>query len=246
MELAEAIEKHNALAFFPIIVNRNMEVQDGQHRLKAAELLGVPVYYFIAEHGEVEIEHVPGIAGRTREWTLDDYLWHHVQNGKTEYLKLNEFYQKYRIAHGDNFLSLSKCMQLCNFGSTLKQRDRFIAGEYECNDVIFANIVARSILDFQPYIKHWNHGAFVDTIGNLTGNAAYDHGRMMAKMAYLGPRLIKCPDVASYIAVMSEMYNHRHTADNCIELRQIYAGDPGHRVDRKDKFHDIRSANRRS
>ena len=46
--LIDSIKKHNLLHLQPIIVDTNMNVIDGQHRLKAAERLQVPIYYVIA------------------------------------------------------------------------------------------------------------------------------------------------------------------------------------------------------
>ena len=43
--LAKSMKKSGQL--MPIIVNENLEVLDGQHRLKACELLGLPVAYVV-------------------------------------------------------------------------------------------------------------------------------------------------------------------------------------------------------
>lgn len=48
--LVKSIAKNNLLHLNPVIVNPNMEVIDGQHRIAAAELLGVPVYFQIDDN----------------------------------------------------------------------------------------------------------------------------------------------------------------------------------------------------
>ena len=44
-KLKLAIEYDNQLGIHPIIVNNNLEVIDGQHRLEVAKELGVDIYY---------------------------------------------------------------------------------------------------------------------------------------------------------------------------------------------------------
>lgn len=47
--LAESIQRNNQLEKHPIVVNQDMEIINGQHRLCAAKELGIPVYYIVQE-----------------------------------------------------------------------------------------------------------------------------------------------------------------------------------------------------
>lgn len=48
-KLKESIEKDNQLNLHPIIVNKNMEIIDGQHRLEVAKILGLDIFYLLGE-----------------------------------------------------------------------------------------------------------------------------------------------------------------------------------------------------
>ena len=50
--LVSSIAQNNLLQYSPIIVNDKMEVIDGQHRLAAAQSLGLPIYYVVAGDGD--------------------------------------------------------------------------------------------------------------------------------------------------------------------------------------------------
>jgi ParB-like nuclease family protein len=69
--MIESIKKKNMLKEHPIIVDKNMFVIDGQHRLKAAEHLKTPIYYIISENlGEEDI----GICQTQKVWLIGEFL----------------------------------------------------------------------------------------------------------------------------------------------------------------------------
>ena len=47
--LLESVQKKNLLDCHPIICDEDLNVIDGQHRLKVAETLQVPIYYIISK-----------------------------------------------------------------------------------------------------------------------------------------------------------------------------------------------------
>lgn len=54
------------LHVFPILVTKNLEVIDGQHRLEASRVLGSPVYYIVqGNDSSFEAVHRVNIAGKT-------------------------------------------------------------------------------------------------------------------------------------------------------------------------------------
>lgn len=70
----------------PIVVNEKMVVIDGQHRLKASEIVGAPVEYIIkdglSEHDIVRMNTVQ------KKWTLANHVEAWANRGNKEYIKL--------------------------------------------------------------------------------------------------------------------------------------------------------------
>lgn len=85
----------------PIIVNENMTVIDGQHRLSACQQLGLPVEYVIKEGlNEDDIVRMNTVQ---RPWKLINYIEAYANEGKEEYVKLlnlintKDYYQSVAI-----------------------------------------------------------------------------------------------------------------------------------------------------
>lgn len=48
-KLVTSIQEKNTLSYNPLLVNKKMEVIDGQRRLKAAEILSLPIFYLVLD-----------------------------------------------------------------------------------------------------------------------------------------------------------------------------------------------------
>lgn len=226
-KLYASVVKVNLLREFPIVVTPDFHVTDGQHRLKVAEALGVPIYYIVSERAT--IEHITMTTDAVSKWRDKHYLHRWCVEGKADYLRLHDFLNRY------SFLTISMGMNLCHYGDRRDMNEGFRHGHYKCNDLDYAVSVANALLDWSKHVKFWKDTRFVYAISNLMGNARYDHARMMAKMEYLSTRMVKCADVESYIAMMNPIYNHRVRRENWTELRKLNSADADWRPDRRHK-----------
>lgn len=119
-KLKRSIQQKNLLELRPIIVNEKMEVIDGQHRLLAAQDLGVEIYYIIEEKLTSKDVVLMNIS---KQWCLEDFLNYYCRNEHPEYIKLRDFLKKERIT-----LNIALALQL---GKTHKIRDEFKLGNYQ-------------------------------------------------------------------------------------------------------------------
>ncbi len=93
--LADSIKARNLLELRPISVNADMEVMDGQHRLLAAKLLGVPIYY--RQDHELQPSDII-LMNVAQTWKQSDYLNYYCRNNYPEYVKLKEFMKKNNLS----------------------------------------------------------------------------------------------------------------------------------------------------
>ena len=79
------IDSINTVGYIPnpIMVNEDMEVIDGQNRLKALEELGLPVYYFIVKGADINTARALNL-GRTN-WKPIDYVASYAESGIKPY-----------------------------------------------------------------------------------------------------------------------------------------------------------------
>lgn len=231
--LYDSIEKVNLLHVFPIVVDSKFTVYDGQHRLKVAEALGVPVYYIFDD--KVSIDHVTMTTDAVAKWEGKDYLHRWCIEGKQDYLDLQKFWFSNKMLKGKPFLSLQASANLCHYGDRKAMNIAFRQGSYKCNDLPFAESVTSALRDWSEHVEFFNHATFINAISNLSGNRHYDHQQMMSKMQYMSTRMVKCPDTASYIALIDEIYNHRVHVRNRVTLRKLGSADADYRIDRHRK-----------
>lgn len=118
--LVESIRSKNLLEFRPIYVNKHYEIIDGQHRLLAAEILGVPIYYQINE--QFKPEDII-IANTSKSWGAQDYLNFYYKNGHIEYEKLYNFVKTNNIQ--------LKIALILTMGQSKDSYYKFKNGEYK-------------------------------------------------------------------------------------------------------------------
>jgi hypothetical protein len=225
MRLYDAIAAKNLLSDNPILIDRGRVVVDGQHRLKVAEALKVPIYYIIAD--TATIIDVPGLASRRSPWTMLDYLHHWCVEGLPDYLQLREFMNR------NDFLPPVSTISLCYYGTNLNLRQKFNEGQYECNDEEFAQRVVGALLDFRDIgFKKWRDKIFIDTMSNLLSNADYDHKRMMSKLAFNPSAMRPAVSMDDYIEIINAIYNYKVRSDNHLVLRRLSSGHKKYRIDR--------------
>ena len=80
----------------PIIVNKNMEVIDGQHRLEACKRMGIPVHYIVSNN-EV-IENIPVYNTYQEKWGLEDYAHYWAEQGNENYKRILAIRDRVSIA----------------------------------------------------------------------------------------------------------------------------------------------------
>lgn len=228
MELKRSIEKRNMLRSYPIVIsseNGSWVVRDGQHRLMAARELGVPIYYTF--NNEMTTEDVAGINGPQKSWTMLDYLHHYRVRGFPEYIKLQDFLNKY------NWLSLAVAMELCMYGDRMRQN--FKGGGYICNDLEFAEQVAQGVLQLSRWVSFYREAVFIQAVGQLFEHEGYNHQRMLRKMEFLSVRLVKCVNVEEYMKVFNAIYNHQEREGNWLQITKLNSGSKARREDRRNR-----------
>ncbi|TXH52955.1 MAG: hypothetical protein E6Q97_14110 [Desulfurellales bacterium] len=234
MQLYDAVSAKNLLAEFPILVDTNLNVIDGQHRLKVAESLGVPIYYIVSDR--ITVDDISSTNANTRHWRPRDYMDRWLAEGRMEYIALDRFMKKFP------FFTLPEASRLCYFGDFMGFSQRFNRGEYRCNDSAFATKVAHALMDFAKVFPNYHDRSFINAVANLVGNVNYDHKTMMARLEYQSTKLVRCADMRSYIELVNEIYNYRTQQSRRVTLRLLTAGEPDWRPDRKKQERDLRLA----
>lgn len=221
--LYDAINTNNMLATYPIVVNKDNMVMDGQHRLEAARALEVPIYYVVSN--SVDVLDIAIANANSKSWTSTDYLHHYCKMGSKEYMKVRDYIDRYP------FITVSSALGIMASYQTMSTHHSFRRGDYVVNRPRFAEKVAQAIESLKPYIDFYGQVKLQKAITNLMLNPSYEHSRFLAKMEYLSNRMTKCADTESYIELIEDIYNYNVIAKNRVHLKTLYGASTVNRWD---------------
>lgn len=89
-KLKKSIEENNRLNLHPIIVNKNFEIIDGQHRLQAAKELGVDIYYIKSD--TINDDHLIESNVNQKSFEAENYIeYFSTKNKLPDYVELRNY-----------------------------------------------------------------------------------------------------------------------------------------------------------
>jgi hypothetical protein len=212
-----SIEENGSLVN-PIMVNKDMEVVDGQNRLLAFRKAGKPVYYYqVDDYG---IDEVRVLNIKQKNWNTMDYLNSFVAMGYEDYIELKKFHEKY------SEFTLTVCIALLSnkrtFGmystkekarkKTAEAKEKYMVfshGTWKIGDAAKAiEYAGRLRLIGQFYPKYYK-SVFVGTMLTLFENENFVFEEFMEKLKKRPDSLVDCNSRNQYKTLIEKIYNHR-------------------------------------
>lgn len=231
--LKNAIENHNLLADNPILVTLDFTVLDGQHRLRAAELLDTPIFYYFAS--DATIEDVPEMNGVRSAWKAQDYLDSWCKRGVNDYIAFRDFCKRF------DWMTLSTARELCYYGDNTGLKAAFMNGTFQCNNLVHAEKTALAVLDFRTTgFEYWRTAIFIRVVSNLISNADYDHKRMVHQLKRQSARLKPALTMEEYMKMLDGIYNYNRRGTPYVELRYLNTGNSKYRADMKSQRKQVK------
>lgn len=195
----------------PITVNTKYEILDGQHRFKAAQSLGLPIYYVIdrtLEKGDIIL-----LNSAQQIWKKEDFLKYYVQSGMEEYIKFQNYMKKC------GFL-FSIAFQLLNTSRNSKEGDEFKSGKYIFNEEK-ANRIENKLSDvnvicdfFKEKVtgsfKFINQAIFKHSLLSICCFSDFDLKTFLNKLEYNLHKFRRCSTKGTYLEQWIEIYNWKN------------------------------------
>jgi len=183
----------------PILVNKNMEIIDGQHRFAAAEELNLPIHYLIIDGGIGEVQR---LNTNTKNWKNEDYLNMFCDREFEDYLLFKRFMKEYQFS-----LETTLSILLNTHYVDKPLRDDFKNGKFKIKDATLALKNAEKILQIKPYYKGWNRRSFARALLIVFKIKEYNHSVFINKLKYCSHMLQHKINTATYLATIEEIYN---------------------------------------
>lgn len=210
-KIKNSLRINNMLELRPILVNKEMEVIDGQHRLQAALELGLDVFYTIQEKSNAM--DMVLLNSAQRHWKIDDYVRFYASEGKRSYIDIMELLKTKSMTFKD-FVALMGGLggaayvkikagtyeaNVKEIGVELTQKLEYI------NQVIY--LIAEKTMGKKKYLTT---AAFKRSISLLMNNTDFIPDVFLAKLQINLGKVHPCTTTTQYTEMFKSIYNFRN------------------------------------
>jgi hypothetical protein len=195
----------NLFEYCPILVNKDMYVIDGQHRLEACKRMKLPVYYCVVE--KITLNQIAKINSSQNKWNMNDFFNCFIQTGIKDYKTLKEFKEKYDISTGI-------AAQLLMYGTVNDAgggsvSEDFREGLFRIQKRESAEKIMKTAYDYQnvadlSIIKNRN---FLRAIQELLRSKEYNHQEVIDKLNLRKSVISKKSNFKEYAYQIEELFN---------------------------------------
>lgn len=226
--LIAAIEKHNQLQEYPILVSeRNdgkLEIADGQHRFEAAKALKVPIFY-IRSRQQITIEQIAAANQLQHSWSMKDWLDSWIARGNEEYRRLKEFSDTFR-------LPVTVAVEIIGRPYGGNAAEQFKLGKFKVVDMQFGQTVAHTISALRGHLPTSDLRLVRAIIRVLrVKNISID--RLIKKLVAHASMFERQATWMKYVELIERLYNKNvHFEDR---LSVVFEVDQSERLRRSDK-----------
>jgi len=211
-KIINSIKTRNLLEYRPILVSKNMEVIDGQHRLEAAKALGLDVFYIVKEEFQPDDMHLLNHA--QKGWSVDDYVNYHAKQGKKKYQELQAFCAKNELTSVDFFSITGKTS---GFKLRGLKRGTDALEDLEADFMLVTErlryiTAVRNYLDAKVMGKKLfiRSKSMMRALCQLLGSSEFDKSLFFDKLAQNITRIGACRTAEDYYSMLKGFYNYRN------------------------------------
>lgn len=174
--LVASIQQKNMLESHPILIDRDNYIIDGQHRLEAAKILNIPIFFVVDE--KVEEQDIPRCQIQ-KKWESSDYLKYYKEVND-DYGFVHEIYEKFGF-NGHLPFVISSCASIASAG------DAFRKGTFK---ITKSKLILRKkfeqIKEIKEAVKRKKENVYfsaesLKALWALVGDPKYNHKIMLDK-----------------------------------------------------------------
>ena len=196
----------------PIIVNKDMEIIDGQGRFEARKALRMPIQYIIEP--DADIEDCKLMNRYNTKWSNLDFAKSYAQAGNKNYINMLK-------ACSDTGLGITAVIRLANHTANTKDKveSNVIASgklqftEADIDKVVNTWACSEDIKNALLYPGRLND-AFYISVSIMLANGSYSHKRMLDNCKITRADYAQASNIGAQLKEFERIYNYRKTANN--------------------------------
>lgn len=198
--LARAISTKNLLHLNPIIVDADMRVIDGQHRMEAAKDLGVEIWYMVDE--DISKSDISHLNSNKKNWTLIDYVNFYTVEKRRGFATLSKF-----IAEHPQ-IPVSSAIGLLNpYGR--RNTKEVMEGYLDVSNIVQAGEIAEFLRWLRNHYEFAYNGSVISVIRQMYDNVNFDVEYLKEKILGQPRSLVKCVNARQYREMFLDIYNYK-------------------------------------
>lgn len=206
--LGESMAKHPDLfQYRPVLVNKNFELIDGQHRYQAAKQLKIPVWYEIAP--DLSTDEAQIINQNQNNWKLIDYARSHAAQG-------NEHYKKFLKGVEEHPMVPLYTIIRYLAGNALggKKSPEFKAGKFEARTYDVGMVYLEMLEELIEINRRFGLSTPSEAMFKVFQIEGYDHDRMISKLASVMPESVQLyGTIENVLRNLEDIYNWKQRND---------------------------------
>lgn len=197
--LVEAIKEKDLQ--IPIIVDHDMNVLDGQHRLDAYKIVGNPITYIIKD--KFELQDVRNVNSVNRKWTLTEYLMSYCKLGKKDYQLLEWFHRTYEFG-------IAECVAMLNGKGYVNVNilKEFRKGEFVIDDLEQGKTWAKNINACGEYFQYYKKATFIKAMLSAMKDKTFSFKIFFKRLSNNSSKLKNQGSRNDFIVNIERLYNH--------------------------------------
>lgn len=208
--LVATMAEQNLLQYFPIIVNEEMEVIDGQHRLRAARTMGMDVPYVVVEG--LSLEDVQRINTAQKGWELSDWVNSYCEQRNEDYEKLRAFKERHGVSWTiSGELTAAEGVRSGGDNGSKGMARVIREGDYKMGDKEQAEKIMEALVELQeyaPFVVKAN-GAFVSALNRAMRVPGFSLERLLSKLRDHNLSIEYQPTKKRFLLELERVYNFR-------------------------------------
>lgn len=198
--LVQKIKENDYTEFQPILVDKELNIVDGQHRYLACMELGLPIHFIVSQ--DIHIFAAAHMNQASKNWSSMDYARHYAQRKNPEYIRLLDLCHKYN----------QKISIMMSFGvqssKSTSHSQNVKAGTFKFRDDIDIDDFFEHIKIFDEYYTFSKKERFVKAVLKLYLNENYDKKVMEAKLRLNSGVVHEQPRVDLMTQELLKLYNY--------------------------------------